>query len=158
MSDREAMEYALAEAGKAAQKGETPVGAVMVRNGEIIAAAHNLRETGKDATAHAELLCIRQACRRLGGWRLPDCTLYVTLEPCPMCAGAILNARIPRVVFGAYDSRAGSFGSVVDLSFYPYNHRPQLLGGVLAAESEALLRTFFETLRRERRSDGSSVT
>ncbi len=152
------MEYALAEAGKAAQKGETPVGAVMVRNGEIIAAAHNLRETGKDATAHAELLCIRQACRRLGGWRLPDCTLYVTLEPCPMCAGAILNARIPRVVFGAYDSRAGSFGSVVDLSFYPYNHRPQLLGGVLAAESEALLRTFFETLRRERRSDGSSVT
>ncbi|MEG1850312.1 MAG: nucleoside deaminase, partial [Oscillospiraceae bacterium] len=110
------MALALEEAKKALLLGEAPVGAVLVRDGELLAAGHNLRETAKNALGHAELVVIDAACRRLGGWRLGRTTLYVTLEPCPMCAGAILNARIERVVFGAFDPKAGSFGSLVDLS------------------------------------------
>ena len=147
MNDIEYMKTALSEAEKAAEQGEIPVGAVLVKDGKILVCAHNLRETERDATAHAELLCIRRGCELLGGWRLSGCTLYVTLEPCPMCAGAILNARIDRVVFGAYDSRAGSFGSLVNLALYPYNHRPILEGGVLAEEAQALLTNFFKKLR-----------
>ncbi len=145
--DERYMRLALEEAALAAAGGEIPVGAVIVKDGAVIAAAHNLRETDHDATAHAELLCIRQASQRLGGWRLSGCTLYVTLEPCPMCAGAVINARLDRVVFGAYDSRAGSFGSLIDLSSYPYNHRPNLMGGVLEEEAKALLVAFFKERR-----------
>ena len=145
------MALALAEAEQAAREGEIPVGAVLVKDGEILAAAHNRREHAYDATAHAEILCLREGGKRLGGWRLTGCTLYVTLEPCPMCAGAIINARLDRVVFGDYDSRAGSLGSVVDLTRYPYNHRPEVEGGVMAEEAKALLQDFF---RGKRRRDG----
>lgn len=146
-SHEEYMAVALEEARAAMACGEVPVGAVIVKNGEVLAAAHNLREESGDATAHAEVLAIRRACEILGGWNLHDCTLYVTLEPCPMCAGAVINARIGKVVFGAYDGRAGSFGSLVNLSAYPYNHRPIIEGGVCEEESRALLQTFFASLR-----------
>ncbi len=148
--DETMMREAIAEGLRAAALGEAPIGAVIVRGGEIIARGHNLRETGKHALAHAEIVAIDAACRALGGWRLPGCTLYVTLEPCPMCAGAIINSRIERVVFGAYDPKAGSFGSLVDLSKVAYNHSPQLCGGVLADECAALLRDFFRALREKR--------
>lgn len=128
--------------------GEVPVGAVVVRRGEVIAAACNRRETDRMATAHAELLAIEEACRVLGGWRLSDCTLYVTLEPCPMCAGSIINARIGRVVFGAKDAKAGAYGSLLNLNGYPFNHHPQLVGGVLASSCAALLSDFFNQKRR----------
>ncbi len=146
-TDEDFMSLALAEAQKAAEEGEIPVGAVLVKDGKVIASAHNLREGISDATAHAEILCIREGGRILGGWRLTGCTLYVTLEPCPMCAGAVINSRLDRVVFGAYDSRAGSFGSLVNLSLYPYNHRPVLDGGVMEEEAKALLRAFFQAKR-----------
>ena len=145
------MSLALDEARAAAAEGETPVGAVIVRGGEVIASAHNTRETSKNALHHAEILCIDRACRRLGGWRLPGCALYVTLEPCPMCAGAVINSRIERVVFGARDGKAGSFGSVTDLSSLPYNHRPEIKGGVLAEECAALLSDFFTGLRSKQK-------
>ena len=144
------MRAALEEAARAAEIGEVPIGAVIVQDGRIIARGHNLRETAKHAAAHAELVAIDAACRSLGGWRLPRCTLYVTLEPCPMCAGAIINARIDRVVFGAYDPKAGSCGSVVDLFAYPYNHHPACTGGVLEEECAAVLSGFFRALRRQR--------
>ena len=146
-NDEHYMRLALQEAEKAAACGEIPVGAVIVKNDTIIATSHNLRETDRDATAHAEILCIREANRKLGGWRLTGYTLYVTLEPCPMCAGAILNARLDRVVFGAYDSRAGSFGSLINLASSPYNHRPELTGGVLEEEAKALMVAFFKGKR-----------
>ena len=146
-TDEAFMSLALAEAKKAAEEGEIPVGAILVKDGEVLAARHNQRELGSDATAHAEILCIREGGKRLGGWRLTGCTLYVTLEPCPMCAGAVINARIDRVVFGAYDSRAGSFGSLVNLSLYPYNHRPVIDGGVMEEDAKALLRAFFQAKR-----------
>lgn len=145
--DEQMMREALAEGERAAGLGEAPIGAVIVRNGQVIARGHNLRETGKNALAHAEILTIDEACRTLGGWRLPGCTLYVTLEPCPMCAGAIINSRIERVVFGARDPKAGSFGSLIDLSKVAYNHAPQLTGGVLEEECASLLREFFRRLR-----------
>lgn len=152
--DEAMMREAIAEARRAAALGEAPIGAVIVREGAVIARGHNLRETGRHALAHAEILAIHHACRALGGWRLPGCTLYVTLEPCPMCAGAAINARIERVVFGAYDPKAGSFGSLVDLSKVPYNHAPRLTGGVLEQECSALLRDFFRALRRRRAGEG----
>ncbi len=148
MNDEFFMQAAIAEAKRAYELGEVPVGAVLVRNGEIIASAHNLRETEKNATAHAELICIDSACKKLGGWRIPDATLYVTLEPCPMCAGAIINARVDRVVFGAYDKRFGACGSLLDLTSFPFNHRPEMTGGVLQSECSALLKTFFAKLRK----------
>jgi tRNA(adenine34) deaminase len=126
---------------------EVPVGAVVVRNGEIIARAYNTREHSKCATHHAEILAIEAACAALGGWRLPGCTLYVTMEPCAMCAGAIINARIPRVVFGAPDLRFGAFGSLINLADVPLNHKPEILGGVLKDENVEILRSYFKKKR-----------
>ena len=140
---------ALDEAKKAFDDGEVPVGAVIVRNGEVIAVGRNRRETGKNALYHAELEAIDNACKALGGWRLPGCSLYVTLEPCPMCAGAIVNARIERVVFGAYDKKAGSVRTLVRLFDLPYNHRPEVSGGCREDECAALLSEFFRKLRNK---------
>lgn len=141
------MSEAIAEARLAAEIDEVPVGAVIVHDGEIIARAHNLRETEKNALCHAETMAVDAACKALGGWRLPRCTLYVTLEPCPMCAGAIVNSRIERVVFGAYDRRAGAFGSVIDLNAYPLNHKPEIIGGVMEEECRTMLQDFFKRKR-----------
>ena len=151
MDDITLMRLALAEAEKAAALGEVPVGAVVAKDGEPVAVAHNTRETGKNATHHAELLAIDAACRALRGWRLWQCELFVTLEPCPMCAGAIVNSRIKRVVYGARDAKAGCCGSVTDLFALPFNHSPQVEGGLLEEECAALLAAFFEELRRRRR-------
>ena len=147
MSDEKYMLLALEEAKKAAEKGEVPIGAVIVRRGEVIATAHNGRETTFDATAHAETSAIRAACQKLQGWHLTDCTLYVTLEPCPMCAGAIINSRIDKVVFGAYDNREGSFGSLINLASYPYSSRPEIVGGVMEKECKEVLSEFFKKMR-----------
>lgn len=146
-NDEKYMKMALLEAEKAAEGGDVPVGAVIVCDGEVISAAFNKREQGGGATAHAELLAINEACEKKGGWRLSGCTLYVTLEPCPMCAGAIINSRIDRVVYGAKDAKAGALGSLLDLRSYPLNHKPECVSGVLQAECRALLRDFFEKKR-----------
>lgn len=147
------MAKAVAEARKAEAIAEVPIGCVIVHGGKIIARAHNLRETRQDPAAHAELLAIRKAARKLGSWRLLDTTLYVTLEPCLMCMGAIILARIPRVVFGCYDSKAGAAGSLYDLSNDArLNHRCELVSRVLEAECSALLSSFFVALRRKRRA------
>ena len=142
------MELALEQARLAANLNETPIGAVLVWEGEVVASAFNRRELDQIATAHAEILAINEACRKLGGWRLHKATLYVTLEPCPMCAGAIINARIKRVVYGASDRKAGCCGSILDLFREPFNHHPEVTGGVLAEESAALLSSFFKKLRK----------
>ncbi|MBE6768263.1 MAG: nucleoside deaminase [Ruminococcaceae bacterium] len=148
MIREEYMREALALANEAAAEGEVPVGAVVVRDGVIVGRGRNRREVGKNALAHAELEAIDHACRTLGGWRLFGCELYVTLEPCPMCAGAIINARIDRVYYGAADGKAGSCGSLVNLFDLPYNHRPETVGGVLEEECGDLLRAFFADLRK----------
>lgn len=150
MTDEAYMREALALAREAAAGGEVPVGCVIVQDGVIVGRGRNRRETGKSALAHAELEAIAQGCRTLGGWRLWQATLYVTLEPCPMCAGAIINARIPRVVYGARDPKAGSVGSIVDLFALPYNHRPEVVSGVLEEECAETLRDFFRALRQRR--------
>ena len=138
------MRLALAEAEAAAAHGDVPIGAVVVRDGEPLAAAGNERELRGDPTAHAEVLALRAAAERLGGWRVPDSILYVTLEPCAMCAGAIVLARVPRVVYAAADPKAGAAGSVLDVLGEPrLNHRPRVAGGLLAAESRQLLTRFF---------------
>ena len=142
------MRYAVYQAKEADKLGEVPVGAVVVCGGKIIASAFNTRETDKNAMMHAECKAIDQACRKLGGWRLHRCTLYVTLEPCPMCAGAIVNARIQRVCFGAFDPKAGAFGSVTDLNTFPLNHKPIVCGGLLEEECRELLQSFFKKLRQ----------
>ena len=147
--DEKHMELALEQAGIAASLGEIPVGAVVVRGDEIVAAAYNTRETEKNAVHHAELVAIDRACKALGGWRLIGCELFVTLEPCPMCAGAIINSRIERVVFGATDPKAGSAGSVCDLFSMPYNHRPEIVSGVMARECAEILTDFFQKLRKK---------
>ena len=144
------MKKALALAKRAADIGDVPVGALIVKDGEIISDGYNLRENGGGATAHAELLAIEEACRKLGTWRLSGCELYVTLEPCPMCAGAIINARIDKVIYGAKDANGGALGSVVDLSSYPFGYRPTITSGVLENECRELLREFFEKRRSER--------
>lgn len=143
------MREAIALAREAAAAGEVPVGAVVVRGEEIVGRGRNRREADKTALAHAELEAIADACRTLGGWRLWQCTLYVTLEPCPMCAGAVINARLPRLVYGAADPKAGSCRSLVDLFSIPYNHHPAVTSGVLADECAQLLRDFFRALRRD---------
>ena len=148
MDDRAWMRLALEEAKAAAALGEVPVGALVVRSGELIAKAHNRRKTGKSALAHAECLAIDEACKTLGGWRLHECELYVTLEPCPMCAGAIINSRLLRVVYGARDPKAGCCGSVTDLFALPFNHRPEAVGGVLEEECAGALRAFFQAKRK----------
>ena len=140
---------ALALAREAAAEGEVPVGAVIVKDGEIIATGRNRREVAKQALAHAEIEAIANACAALGGWRLSGCTLYVTLEPCPMCAGAIINARLDRVVYGAPDPKAGSCGSLTDLFELPFNHQPQTERGVLEDECAAVLKEFFKSLRKK---------
>ena len=147
MEDRIFMEEALTLAREAAAEGEVPVGCVNVRGDEIVGRGRNRREQGKNALSHAELEAIDQACRTLGGWRLWECTLYVTLEPCPMCAGAIINARIPRVVYGARDAKAGSCGSVCNLFDMAYNHHPQVEVGLMEDECAGLLKEFFRNLR-----------
>ncbi len=150
MTDKDWMRRAMAFAAEAAAEGEVPVGAVIVKDDQLVSAGRNRREIGKNALAHAEIEAISGACRMLGGWRLSGCTLYVTLEPCPMCAGAIINARLDRVVYGAPDPKAGSCGSLVDLFSLPYNHQPELTGGVLQEECAALLQDFFRQLRVKR--------
>ena len=148
MTDQEAMEAALVEARTARALGDVPVGAVVVRAGSIIARRHNEREQRQDPTAHAELLALRDACAVVGSWRLDDCTLVVTLEPCVMCAGALMNARIGRLVFGAADLKAGATGSLYNVCADPrLNHNPPVSHGVLAAESAALLSEFFAARR-----------
>lgn len=143
------MQEALLLAQKAFEIGEIPVGAIVVDSGgNVISRAYNLRETEKKATAHAEILAIEQACAALGGWRLQGCTLYVTLEPCPMCAGALINSRIDRVVFGAYDMQAGCCGSVVNFNAYPFNHSFDVTGGILERECREMLTEFFKKKRR----------
>lgn len=151
MTDFELMGLALEEARKAAALGEVPVGAVVARNGEVVAAAHNTRETEKNALHHAELLAIDAACKKLGGWRLHRCDLYVTLEPCPMCAGALINSRMKTVYYGAPDPKAGSCGSLINLFALPYNHQPALVSGVLEQECADILRNFFRELRKKRK-------
>ncbi len=145
--DETYMRIALQLADEAAAEGEVPVGAVIVRDGQVVGVGRNRREIGKNALAHAELEAIDAACKHLGGWRLSGCELYVTLEPCPMCAGAIINARIDRVVQGTADPKAGSCGSLVNLFTLPYNHRPQLVNGVLEEECRERLQQFFRSLR-----------
>ncbi len=147
MMDINYMEQAFAEARKAYNKNEVPVGAVIVKNGEIIATGRNNREETGDATGHAETLAIREACEKLGTWRLDNCELYVTLEPCPMCMGAIINSRIKRVVFGAKDAKAGACGSVINLNNYPFNHKPELVSGVMNDECQSILSDFFASKR-----------
>ncbi len=147
------MKEALAEAAMAADAGEVPIGAVVVRGNEIVGRGHNRREEDKSALAHAELLAIQDACTRLGGWRLFDCDLYVTLEPCPMCAGAIINARIQHVYFGAKDPKAGSTGSIINLFSLPYNHKPTVTGGLLEEECSTQLTSFFRALRAKKESN-----
>ena len=142
------MELALREAEGCLEHGDVPIGAVVVRDDEVIGAAGNERELQGDPTAHAEVLALRQAAEQLGGWRIDDATLYVTLEPCAMCAGAIVLARVPWVVFGAHDPKAGAAGSVLDVLGEPrLNHRPEVESGVLADRSAALLREFFSDRR-----------
>ena len=148
-NDIKFMRRALELANKAAEIDEVPVGAVVVRDGEIIAEAYNTREHSRCATHHAEILAIESACRALGGWRLPGVTLYVTMEPCVMCAGAIVNARIPRVVYGVPDLRFGAFGSLLDLARVPLNHTPEVVGGVLEEENRALLQSYFKKKREK---------
>ena len=147
MDDRIFMEEALKLARQAGAEGEVPVGCVIVRGDQIVGRGRNRRETVKSALAHAEIEAIADACANLGGWRLWDCTLYVTLEPCPMCAGAIINARIPRVVFGAKDAKCGACGSVCHLFAMDFNHHPQAEAGLMAEECGQLLAEFFEQLR-----------
>ena len=146
--DLEHMRAALADARLAAEAGEVPVGAVVVAGGEIVSHGHNRSETDSDPTAHAEIVALREAARKKGNYRLTDATLYVTLEPCAMCMGAVVQARIGRLVFGAYDPKAGAAGSAIDLSDSPsFNHRFEINGGVLAEECGAVLKTFFESRR-----------
>ena len=147
MDDRDFMAEALRLAEEAAAEGEVPVGCVITLDGRIVGRGRNRRETEKNALAHAEIEAIDEACRTLGGWRLWQCTLYVTLEPCPMCAGAILTARIPRVVYGAADPKAGACGSVTDLFAMSFNHHPEKTAGILEEECAGALRQFFRRLR-----------
>lgn len=149
--DERMMKLALEEARRESEMGEIPVGAVITNGqGEVVAVCHNLCEAHQQPTAHAELLAVEEACRRLGSWRLSDCTLYATLEPCPMCMGALLHARISRVVFGARDPRAGACGSLLDLASYPLECRPEITEGLMAEESLTMLRDFFASKRKKK--------
>ena len=145
-SDEKYMLLAIDEAKKAENEDEVPVGAIIVRNGEVIASAYNTREYGKNALYHAEIKAIDEACKKLGGWRLVGCTMYVTLEPCPMCAGAIINARVERVVYGAPDHKAGAFGTMINLTDYPL-FKPQIVSSILKDECAKMLSDFFKKKR-----------
>jgi tRNA(adenine34) deaminase len=148
LTDEEYMRIAIDLAREAGAIDEVPVGALVVRDGEIIATAFNTRESSKCATHHAEILAIEGACKKLGGWRLPGVTLFVTMEPCPMCAGAIINARIPRVVYGTRDIRFGAFGSLINLAEAGLNHKPEIRGGVLEEETRQMLSDYFRGKRK----------
>lgn len=148
------MKEALLLAREAEELDEVPVGAIIVRDGKIIATAKNRRQTDKCATAHAEILAIEEACRNLGGWRLPGTTMYVTLEPCAMCAGAIVNARVERVVYGASDIRFGALGSLFNLAELPLNHKPEVTAGVMADECRTILSEYFKRKRKKKSTDG----
>ncbi len=143
------MEKAIELANLSAAEGEVPVGAIIVKDDEIVSTGRNRREHGKNALYHAEIEAINNACKTLGGWRLWQCEMYVTLEPCPMCAGAIINARIKRLVYGAHDLKNGSCGSVINLFNLPYNHSPVLVSGVMEEECGAILSDFFKNLRKK---------
>jgi len=149
-NDEQFMLEAIEQAKKALEFDEVPIGAVVVKDGEIVGTGFNRRETGKNALYHAEIAAIDEACKKLGGWRLWQCELYVTLEPCPMCAGAIINSRIKRVVYGCKDYKAGSCTSVINLFDLPYNHRPECTGGILENECSAMLSDFFRNLRQRK--------
>ena len=151
------MKEALLLAKEAEKIDEVPIGALIVHNGQIIARAYNMREHSKCATHHAEILAIESACRALGGWRLPDCTLYVTMEPCVMCAGAIMNARIERVVYAVPDLRFGAYGSLFDLRELPLNHTPSVTGGVLANEAREILQGYFKEKRALQKSQDKDL-
>ena len=156
MTDEEYMREALSLAEKAFELGEVPVGAVAVWEGKIVGRGMNLRETDKNALRHAEIMAIDEACKNLGGWRLWKCDLYVTLEPCPMCAGAIINSRVKRVIYGASDPKAGSCGSLTNLFEMPYNHKPEVVSGVLEEECSEILSRFFARLREKRKKENPS--
>lgn len=147
------MQKALELAKISAAEGEVPVGAIIVKGDEIVGTGRNRREYGKNALYHAEIEAIDNACKTLGGWRLWECDMYVTLEPCPMCAGAIINSRIKTVYYGASDLKAGSFGSVVDFNSLPYNHKPEVVSGVMQDEARKMLSDFFKGLREKKKSD-----
>lgn len=147
------MQKALELAKISAAEGEVPVGAIIVKDDEIVGTGRNRREYGKNALYHAEIEAIDNACKTLGGWRLWECDMYVTLEPCPMCAGAIINSRIKTVYYGASDLKAGSFGSVVDFNSLPYNHKPEIVSGVMQDEAREMLSDFFKGLREKKKSD-----
>ena len=147
MEHRDYMARALELGRQAMEEGEVTVGCVIVKDGVVVGEGRNRRETARTALGHAEIEAIHQACRTLGGWRLTGCTLYVTLEPCPMCAGAIVNARIPALYYGAKDDKAGCCGSVLNLFEERFNHHPRIYGGLMEAECTALLQSFFQNLR-----------
>lgn len=152
------MKNALMLARHAADIWEVPVGAVIVKRstGEIVGQGYNRRETARDPLAHAELEAIAQAAKRLGGWRLVDCEMYVTLEPCPMCCGAVINSRLERLIYGASDSKSGCVHSVMEMFGYPFNHRPEIVSGVLEEECSAMLSKFFRELREKRKREKES--
>jgi tRNA(adenine34) deaminase len=153
LNDEKYMRLAIDEALKAKDKLEVPIGAIIVQNDEVIASAYNLRETEQRSVAHAELLAIDEACKKLGTWRLEGATLYVTLEPCPMCAGAIVLSRVKRVVFGAYDPKGGCAGTLLNLlEFEKFNHQAEVVGGMLEEECGSLLTTFFRELRQRKKA------
>lgn len=153
MTDQEYMKIALQEAAKAYEEREIPIGAVLVSGDNIIAKAHNYREQGLDATAHAELMVIQDACKKLGRWRLSDCTLYVTIEPCPMCAGAIVNSRIKRVVYGSDDPKGGAVESLFNVLSHPkLNHQPEVVSGVCQEECSQIMKDFFKMRREEKKA------
>jgi tRNA(adenine34) deaminase len=153
LNDEKYMRLAIDEALKAKDKLEVPIGAVIVQDDEVVASAYNLRETEQRSVAHAELLAIDEACKKLGTWRLEDATLYVTLEPCPMCAGAIVLSRVKRVVFGAYDPKGGCAGTLLNLlEFEKFNHQAEVVGGMLEEECGSLLTTFFRELRQRKKA------
>lgn len=152
-TDERFMREAIRQAHKAAALGDVPIGCVIVRQGQIIARGYNRRNADKSVLSHAEIISMKKACKKLGDWRLEDCTMYVTLEPCPMCTGAIINARIRRLCYGAKDPKAGSCGSIVNLFELPYNHKPQVISGVLEEACAERLSGFFRSLR-ERKKNG----
>lgn len=151
------MNRAVELAEKAFSLGEVPVGAVIVRKNKIIGEGYNLRESSRNALAHAEIIAINQACRNLGGWRLPECEIYITLEPCPMCCGAIINARIDNVFFGAYDKKSGSAVSVQKMFDLPYNYRPEITGGIMQEQCSELLSRFFRELRQKQKKISAGI-
>ena len=151
--DEKFMTLALEAAKEAYDIGEVPVGCVIVRGDEVVSVGYNKRESGKNALLHAEAEAIYKACRSLHGWRLFECEMYVTMEPCPMCAGAIVNSRIKRVVYGVRDEKAGAFGGVLNLNDFPLNHKPEIVSGVMETECRTLIQSFFANLRKRKKEE-----